>query len=142
MSLIPPADERARIGGVVLLRADGAGLLQHRDDKPGLSAAGLWVFPGGHCEPGETCRECARREFLEETGMQIKVKKLLLAESSEEDHNISLIYLCEIVSGMFEESNEISEMRYFDVKDLPHMLFAEKNLIHLVAKIVNQSTIS
>lgn len=62
------APERPRIGGVVLLRADGAALLQHRDDKPGLSAAGLWVFPGGHCEPDESCQACARREFLEETG--------------------------------------------------------------------------
>lgn len=58
----------ARVGGVVLLRADGAALLQHRDDKPGLPHAGLWVFPGGHCEPGELPEHCAHREFLEETG--------------------------------------------------------------------------
>jgi 8-oxo-dGTP diphosphatase len=58
----------ARVGGVVLLRADGAVLLQHRDEKPGLPHAGLWVFPGGHCEPGEPLESCARREFLEETG--------------------------------------------------------------------------
>ncbi len=58
----------ARIGGVVLLRDDGAVLLQHRDDKPTITAAGLWVFPGGHCEDGESCRDGARRECLEETG--------------------------------------------------------------------------
>jgi 8-oxo-dGTP pyrophosphatase MutT (NUDIX family) len=57
----------ATVGGIVLLRADGAALLQHRDDKPGLPHAGLWVFPGGHCEPGESVEACARREFLEET---------------------------------------------------------------------------
>lgn len=56
-----------RVGGIVLLRADGAALLQHRDKKAGLPHAGLWVFPGGHCEPGERFDECARREFLEET---------------------------------------------------------------------------
>lgn len=58
----------ARVGGIVLLRSGGAALLQHRDDKPGLPHAGLWVFPGGHCEPGETLEHCARREFFEETG--------------------------------------------------------------------------
>jgi 8-oxo-dGTP pyrophosphatase MutT (NUDIX family) len=63
-----PAEGMPRIAGVVLLRADGAALLQHRDDKPGLPEAGRWVFPGGHCEPGEPCREGARREFREETG--------------------------------------------------------------------------
>ena len=58
----------ARIGGVVLLREDGAALLQLRDNKPTITAAGLWVFPGGHCDDGESCRDCARREFREETG--------------------------------------------------------------------------
>lgn len=58
----------ARVGGIVLLRSDGATLLQHRDEKPGLPHAGLWVFPGGHCEFGEPIEDCARREFLEETG--------------------------------------------------------------------------
>lgn len=58
----------ARVGGIVLLRPDGAALLQHRDEKPGLPHAGLWVFPGGHCEFEERIEDCARREFLEETG--------------------------------------------------------------------------
>jgi 8-oxo-dGTP pyrophosphatase MutT (NUDIX family) len=52
----------------VLLREDGAALLQHRDDKPGLRNAGMWVPPGGHCELGESMEVCARREMREETG--------------------------------------------------------------------------
>jgi 8-oxo-dGTP pyrophosphatase MutT (NUDIX family) len=52
---------------VVLLRDDGAALLQHRDDIPGLPHAGLWTPPGGHREPGESPEACARREFFEET---------------------------------------------------------------------------
>ena len=60
---------RKRISGVVLLRApDGAALLQHRDDKPGLPHANLWVPPGGHCDDTESFLTCAGREFLEETG--------------------------------------------------------------------------
>jgi 8-oxo-dGTP diphosphatase len=57
-----------RIAGVALLREDRSALMQLRDDKPGLNASGLWVFPGGHCEPGESAEVAARREFLEETG--------------------------------------------------------------------------
>jgi ADP-ribose pyrophosphatase YjhB (NUDIX family) len=93
-----------------------------------------WGIPAGGLEYGEQPENAIVREFFEETSMQIKVEKLLLAESSKEDRNISLIYLCKIVSGTFRESSEISEMKYFDVNDLPHMLFAEKNLIRLVVK--------
>jgi 8-oxo-dGTP diphosphatase len=55
------------VAAVLLLRDDGAALLQHRDDKPNLPRAGMWVPPGGHCEPGEDVAACARRELYEET---------------------------------------------------------------------------
>jgi 8-oxo-dGTP diphosphatase len=58
---------RHAVCGVVLLRQDGAALLQLRDDKPHIEDPGIWVFPGGHVEPGETPEEGARREFSEET---------------------------------------------------------------------------
>ncbi len=56
-----------RVGAVLVLRWDGAALLQHRDDKPGLPNAGMWVPPGGHAEMGESMLDCARRELREET---------------------------------------------------------------------------
>ena len=56
------------VAAVVLLRDDGAALLQLRDDKPGLRHAGTWVMPGGHCQPGEPLEAGARRELCEETG--------------------------------------------------------------------------
>jgi len=88
-----------------------------------------WGIPAGGLEYGEQPDKAILREFFEETGMQIEIERLLLAESSREDRNISIIYLCRIVGGSFQESNEISEMKYFDVNDLPRMLFAEKDLI-------------
>lgn len=61
------ATDSSWVAAVLLLRADGAALLQHRDSKPGLPHASMWVPPGGHCEPGEPLNACARRELLEET---------------------------------------------------------------------------
>lgn len=51
----------------MILRPDGAALLQLRDDIPAISDPGLWVFPGGRVERGEALEEAARREVLEET---------------------------------------------------------------------------
>ena len=58
---------RDRVSGVVLLRSTGDALLQRRDNIPIIQDPGMWVFPGGHVEPGETLEAGAHREFLEET---------------------------------------------------------------------------
>lgn len=68
-----------RVAAVILLRHDGAALLQHRDDKPGLRNAGMWVPPGGHAESGESMLDCARRELREETEYDASDLRFLLS---------------------------------------------------------------
>jgi 8-oxo-dGTP pyrophosphatase MutT (NUDIX family) len=63
--------------GVIVLRADGAALLQHRDDIPTINDPGLWVFPGGHAEAGESPLEAAVREVEEETCYRAGTPRLL-----------------------------------------------------------------
>ena len=99
-----------------------------------------WGIPAGSLEYDEQPENAIVREFLEETGMQIQVQELLLADSSKQDHHVSLIYLCKIIGGTFKESLEISEMKYFEVNDLPSMLFTEKDLIRRVAGILRQTS--
>ena len=55
------------VGAIFLLSADGALLMQLRDEKPDLRHAGMWVLPGGHIEADESVEQGTRREFLEET---------------------------------------------------------------------------
>ncbi len=97
-----------------------------------------WGIPAGGLEYNEQPADAIVREFFEETGMELQVERMLLAESSREDRNISLIYLCKIAGGTFKESHEISEMKYFEVDDLPRMLFAEKNLIRMVVESLRE----
>ena len=68
-----------RVAAILLLRRDGAALLQHRDDKPGLSHAGMWGLPGGHAELGESMLDCARRELREETGYDASDLRIFLS---------------------------------------------------------------
>ena len=93
-----------------------------------------WGIPGGGLEYREQPAEAMIREFYEETGMGIEIKKLLKVASAKEFPHLSIVYLCKITGGEFTPSYEISEIRYYDVNDLPEMLFAEKDLIRWAAK--------
>ena len=88
-----------------------------------------WGIPGGALEYKEQPIEAVVREFQEETGMKIEVIRLLRVASAREFPHLGITYLCKITGGDFEPSHEISEMRYFDVNNLPAMLLGEKELI-------------
>lgn len=96
-----------------------------------------WGIPGGTLEYHEQPAEAMVREFYEEANMKIEIKKLLKVASAKEFPHLGIVYLCNIISGEFKPSHEISEMKYFDVNNLPKMLYAEKDLIQWALKSIN-----
>jgi len=64
-----PKNEVPRIGVGVIVMRDGLVLLGQRTGSHG---AGTWALPGGHLEFGESIEECARREVLEEAGLELR----------------------------------------------------------------------
>jgi mutator protein MutT len=56
---------------VAVVEHEGRLLIGKRPD--GVALAGLWEFPGGKVEPGETPAAAAQRECLEETGIAVRV---------------------------------------------------------------------
>ncbi|MFY0597993.1 MAG: NUDIX hydrolase [Cognatishimia sp.] len=67
---------RPTLGAIAVLLKDEKFLLVQRGKDPGR---GLWGFPGGHVELGETAQEAAVRELLEETNIRAEAQDYLTA---------------------------------------------------------------
>lgn len=78
---------------------EGRVLIQRRPEKGLLG--GLWEFPGGKQEPGETLEETVRREIEEELGIQVQVREKIMAVPHAYTHfKITLhAFHCDYVSG-------------------------------------------
>jgi 8-oxo-dGTP diphosphatase len=60
-----------------IIETDGRFLVTRRID--GTHLAGLWEFPGGKCDPGETHEACLARELREELGVEALVDEEVIA---------------------------------------------------------------
>lgn len=60
-----------KLATLCYLRHDGKTLMVHRIKKKLDMHAGKWNGLGGKLEPGETPEECAEREIMEESGLQV-----------------------------------------------------------------------
>ncbi|HJZ33202.1 MAG TPA: (deoxy)nucleoside triphosphate pyrophosphohydrolase [Hyphomicrobiaceae bacterium] len=85
-----------------LIDADGRVLLAKR--PPGRPLAGLWEFPGGKVEPGETPEAALIRELKEELGITVDPKCLaaftFASHSYEAFHLLMPLYVCRKWEGM------------------------------------------
>jgi 8-oxo-dGTP diphosphatase len=81
-----------------------------------------WAFPGGIVEYGETVESAAIREAKEETGLDVRIEKLLGVYSDPErdprGHYVSVCFLCEPVSGTLKTSEETKEVKAFTGEEL------------------------
>jgi 8-oxo-dGTP diphosphatase len=84
-----------------LVDGDGRVLVQQRPE--GTAMAGLWEFPGGKVEPGETPEAALLRELTEELGIDVEAACLAPAcfasEPLGDRHLLLLLYVCRKWSG-------------------------------------------
>ena len=111
------------VAAVALIDADGRVLLAQRPE--GKSLAGLWEFPGGKVEPGETPEACLIRELKEELGINTWkscLAPLTFASHTYDDFHLLLpLYDCRWWEGvpMGAEGQRIGWVRAANLKYYP-----------------------
>jgi 8-oxo-dGTP diphosphatase len=120
---------------VALLDADNRVLLAQR--PPGKKMAGLWEFPGGKIETGETPETALVRELHEELGIDIRASclaPLAFASHSYDDfHLLMPLYVCRQWRGKVKakEGQSLAWVRGNRLRDYP-MPPADEPLIPLL----------
>ncbi|WP_208432674.1 8-oxo-dGTP diphosphatase MutT [Bartonella taylorii] len=118
-----------------LLDQDSRILLTERPQ--GKSLAGLWEFPGGKIEQGETPEASLVRELEEELGVHVQQSNLLpltfASHSYETFHLLMPLYLCSHYEGIVQ-GREGQNLKWVFIDDLDKypMPDADKPLIQLL----------
>ena len=117
--------ERPRVGICVLVRKEGKLLLGKRKGSHGENE---YASPGGHLEHMESFEDCAKREVLEETGLEIgpiEFLRVLNIRDYAPKHYIDVAFVADWRSGepTVCEPDKTDGWAWYDLASLPSPLF-------------------
>lgn len=93
---------------------------------------GMWEFPGGKIEPGESREDALKREIQEELGVDIYIKELLCTTEYDYPtfHLTMHCYLCSVASGEIElREHKSAQWLTAETLDTVEWLPADKEII-------------
>ncbi len=127
------------VAAVVLVDTDGRVLLAQRPE--GKAMSGLWEFPGGKVDPGETPEAALIRELAEELGIDVTASCLapftFASHAYSDFHLLMPLYVCRKWSGIPtpREGQRLSWVRPVLLADYP-MPPADKPLIAMLRDLL------
>ncbi|MFV0245367.1 MAG: (deoxy)nucleoside triphosphate pyrophosphohydrolase [Qingshengfaniella sp.] len=127
------------VSAVVLVDADGRVLLAQRPE--GKSMAGLWEFPGGKVEPGETPEAALIRELHEELGIDTWASCLaplsFASHGYDDFHLLMPVFVCRKWDGILtaREGQTLAWVRPNALRDYP-MPAADLPLIPVIRDLL------
>ena len=123
-------DERGRI------------LLTKRADN------GQWCMPGGGMDSGESAAQACEREVWEETGLTVRVKRLVGVYSHPDQlavyadgnkaHIVALHFEVEVVCGEPGLSNETTDFGYFTMDEIETLEMFGRHTVRIMDTLANQ----
>ena len=113
-----------KVGVGVFVVTDGRLLLVQRIMNPGR---GKWSLPAGFVDQGEDPRAVARRETLEETGLEVAVRDLIDVyfnpPQSDGPATIFILYQATVTGGTLRPGDDAADARFFPPDKLPELAF-------------------
>lgn len=110
--------------GAIIVDAEGRLFLAKRGPKA-KNERGLWEFPGGGVEFGETLKAALAREIAEEYGVTIEVGAMLTVTDhilpEEGQHWVSPSYICRVIAGTptILEPEKCAAIGWFALDEIP-----------------------
>ena len=133
---------RPGASGVIFDAARERILLTRREDN------GRWCIPGGGMDAGESAEEACVRELLEETGLEVRVTKLIGIYTNPDmlmeypDGNriqpVAFSFECEITGGELGLSDETTEVGWYTETDMKTMDILEHHIPRIGDAIENR----
>jgi ADP-ribose pyrophosphatase YjhB (NUDIX family) len=134
---------KIRLGcSAAVFDAQGRVLLTKRTDN------GQWCLPGGAVDPGESVSEACEREVLEETGLRVRVKRLVGVYSHPDQlvvypdgnkaHIVALHFEVELTGGTLGLSSETTEAGYFTQEQVETMDLIGRHKERVIDTLENQ----
>lgn len=108
--------EVPRVGVGVAVIDDGKILLIRRGREPGR---GLWAVPGGKVRRGERLEDAAKREAMEETGLDVEIGDVVwVGEHIDVDHHLVLIdFSARLVGGELHAGDDADDARWVPIDE-------------------------
>lgn len=130
-----------KIIGVAVIWNEQEQILIDRRRQEGL-LGGLWEFPGGKIEPGETIEECIKREIKEELGIEIEVGDRLISIDHAYSHfRVTLnVHHCRHLSGT-PQAIECDEIRWVTLDEIDQFPFPKAN-VQIIAALRQSDRLS
>jgi ADP-ribose pyrophosphatase YjhB (NUDIX family) len=112
-----------KVAAAVLIERDRSVLLVRRVNEP---FRGLWTLPAGFVDANEDPARAAERECWEETGLTVRVQRVLDVVAGREHPrgaDFVIVYVAEIVGGELQAGDDADRVEWFDRDDLPQLAF-------------------
>jgi ADP-ribose pyrophosphatase YjhB (NUDIX family) len=115
-----------KVAAGVIVELNGGIVLGKRAHEPNL---GRWSFPSGFVDVGEILEEAAAREVEEETGLKVRIDRLLGVYSTRGERTVFVAYAGSVIGGKLEAGEECFEVASFPLDQLPDLAFPHDDAI-------------